>query len=56
MPQLSDTHCWQWCGGVSDGRLLVPVKDVKFLHEKEPSLVFLFDQFFSGTIEEKPLY
>lgn len=56
MPQVSDTHCWQSCGGVSDGRLLVPVKDVKFLHEQEPSLVFLFDQFFSGTIEEKPLY
>jgi hypothetical protein len=43
MPQVRDTHCWQSCGGVSDGRLLVPMKDVKFPHEQEPSLVFLFD-------------
>lgn len=28
MPQVSDTHCWQSCGGVSDSRLLVPVKEV----------------------------
>lgn len=57
MPQVSDTHCGlQSCDGVSDGKLLVPVKDVKFPHEQEPSLVFLFDQFFSGTIEEKPLH
>lgn len=44
------------CDGVSDGKLLVPAKDVKFPHEQEPSLVFLFDQFFRGTIEEKPLH
>ena len=32
MPQVSDTHCRQSCGAVSDGRLLPPVKDVKSFH------------------------
>lgn len=55
-PQVSDTHCRQSCSGVSDGRLLVPVKDVKFPCEQEPSVVFLFDHFFSVTIEEKTVF
>jgi hypothetical protein len=52
-----DTQFWQSCGGVSGGRLLVPVRDVvKFPREQEPSAVFLIDHFFSGKIEEKPVY